>query len=52
MEGITDEQQAILQNIAWEAVSKYRHAGWPRERQELREVFHDTAYADCLPGLA
>lgn len=33
MEGITDEQQAILQNIAWEAVSTYRHAGWPRERQ-------------------
>jgi hypothetical protein len=27
MDGITDEQQAILQNIAWESVSKYRHAG-------------------------
>jgi hypothetical protein len=27
MEGITDEQQAILQNIAGETVSKYRHAG-------------------------
>ncbi len=27
MEGITDEQRAILQDIAWETVSKYRHAG-------------------------
>ena len=27
MEGITDEQRAILQRIAWETVSKYRHAG-------------------------
>ena len=30
MEGITDEQRAILQNIAWEAVSKYRHAGFAK----------------------
>jgi len=28
MEGITDEQRAILQDIAWETVSKYRHAGF------------------------
>ena len=28
MEGITDEQRTILQNIAWETVSKYRHAGF------------------------
>ena len=28
MEGITDEQRAILQTIAWETVSKYRHAGF------------------------
>ncbi|MBM3971301.1 MAG: formylglycine-generating enzyme family protein [Planctomycetes bacterium] len=28
MEGITDEQRAILQKIAWETVSKYRHAGF------------------------
>lgn len=27
MEGITDEQEAILQRIAWEAVSKYPYAG-------------------------
>jgi hypothetical protein len=27
MDGITDEQNAILQRIAWETVSKYRHAG-------------------------
>jgi hypothetical protein len=27
MEGITDEQRAILQNLAWETVSEYRHAG-------------------------
>lgn len=30
MEGITDEQRAILQNIAWETVSKYRHAGFAK----------------------
>ncbi|QDU25034.1 Serine/threonine-protein kinase pkn1 [Anatilimnocola aggregata] len=28
MEGITEEQRVILQNIAWEAVSKYPHAGF------------------------
>ena len=27
MEGITDEQRAILQNIAWETVSKYPYTG-------------------------
>ena len=27
MEGITDEQRAILQNIAWETVSQYPHSG-------------------------
>ncbi|MBM3995725.1 MAG: hypothetical protein FJ303_16480 [Planctomycetes bacterium] len=27
MDGITDEQNAILQRIAWETVSKYSHAG-------------------------
>jgi len=27
MDGITDEQNAILQRIAWETVSKYPHAG-------------------------
>jgi hypothetical protein len=27
MEGITDEQHAILQKLAWEAVSSYRYAG-------------------------
>jgi len=27
MEGITDEQQAILQRLAWDTVSKYPHAG-------------------------
>ena len=27
MEGITDEQHAILQKLAWETVSKYPHAG-------------------------
>jgi L-fuconolactonase len=27
MEGITDEQNAILQKIAWDTVSKYPHAG-------------------------
>lgn len=32
MEGITDEQQAILQNIGWETVSTYRHAGFPRAK--------------------
>jgi sulfatase modifying factor 1 len=30
MEGITDEQHAILQKIAWETVSKYPHAGIAR----------------------
>jgi hypothetical protein len=28
MEGITDEQHAILQKLAWETVSKYPHAGF------------------------
>ena len=27
MEGITDEQRAILQSIAWETVAKYPNAG-------------------------
>jgi hypothetical protein len=27
MDGITDEQNAILQRIAWETVSKYSYAG-------------------------
>ncbi len=30
MEGITDEQHAILQKIAWETVSKYPYAGVAR----------------------
>lgn len=30
MEGITDEQHAILQNIAWEKVSKYPYTGVSR----------------------
>jgi hypothetical protein len=32
MDGITDEQNAILQRIAWETVSKYRHAGLARTK--------------------
>ena len=31
MEGITDEQHAILQKIAWETVSKYPYAGVARQ---------------------
>jgi len=27
MDGITDEQNAIFQRLAWETVSKYRRAG-------------------------
>ena len=27
MDGITDEQHAILQKLAWETVSKYPYAG-------------------------
>ena len=32
MEGITDEQHAILQKIAWETVSKYPYAGIPKAK--------------------
>ena len=32
MEGITDEQNAIVQKIAWETVSKYPYAGIPKTK--------------------
>jgi len=51
MEGITDEQNTILQRIAWEADLKYRHAGvdkWPFAKIA---VYGKQNQRDEIPGL-